>query len=232
MSAYIPRFNGPLGKDMDGRLYWALSPGVAERENAMLTIAQSVGDESKSKKHKRAVLGDEERKGMKKWSWFIGVWGKGPVLDGDGETKTTKKEKMDESDVESELGDVDQDSWWGFWQPAEIKKLADWIEIRGGLEDDVQSSKEVAQAKVVADERDADAFSRASSPLSAMSDTDDTEMDLYAESSSKMELKALVKGLREYASLLEWRIRMDIDDTTAKLNGSGSGVVVASKFYN
>jgi hypothetical protein len=216
---------------MDGRLYWALSPGVAERENAMLTIAQSVGDESKGKKHKRAVLGDEERKGMKKWSWFIGVWGKGPVLNGEGETKTTK-EKMDESDMESELDDVDQDSWWGFWQPAEIKKLADWIEIRGGLEDDVQSSKEAAQAKVVADERGVDAFSRASSPLSAMSDTDDTEMDLYAESSSKMELKALVKGLREYASLLEWRIRMDVDDTTAKLNGSGSGVVVASKFYN
>jgi len=232
MSAYIPRFNGPLGKDMDGRLYWALSPGVAERENAMLMIAQSVGDESKGKKHKRAVLGEEERKGMKKWSWWIGVWGKGPVLNGEGETKTTKKEKMDESDVESELGDVDQDSWWGFWQPAEIKKLADWIEIRGGLEDDVQSSKEVVQAKVVANERDVDAFSRASPPLSPMSDTDDTEMDLYAGSPSKMELKALVKGLREYASLLEWRIRMDVDDTTAKLNGSGSGVVVASKFYN
>lgn len=211
MSAYIPRFNGPLGKDMDGRLYWALSPGVAERENAMLTIAQSVGDESKGKKHKRMVLGDEERKGMKKWSWFIGVWGKSPVPNGEGETKTTKKEKMDESNVESESGDVDQDSWWGFCQPAEIKKLADWIEIRGGLEDDIQSSKETAQAKVIADELGVDAFSRASSSLSAISGTDDTEMDLYPESSSKMELKALVKGLREYANLLEWRIRDDTD---------------------
>src|ERR1700676_3019881 len=35
MNAYIPRFSGPFGKDMDGRLYWALSPGVVEWENAI-----------------------------------------------------------------------------------------------------------------------------------------------------------------------------------------------------
>jgi hypothetical protein len=230
MSAYIPRFNGPLGKDMDGRLYWALSPGVAERENAMEMIAQSVGGDTKGKRYKRVVPDDGDRKGMKKWSWFVGVWGKSSVPSGGKTEKTmTKKDKSDSQSVSNE---VDQDSWWGFWEPAEIRKVADWIEIRGGLEDDAQSSKEVVQTEINADGQEEDAFSRASSPLSAMSDTEDPGMDMYAKTSSKAELKALVKGLKEFASLLEWRIRKDFNDMAAKPNGSGSGVMAASKFDN
>ena len=68
MNAYVPRFSGLLGKDMDGRLYWVVSPSIAERENASQMIAHDVSEGYKEKKHKRTVPDDEERKGMKKWS--------------------------------------------------------------------------------------------------------------------------------------------------------------------
>lgn len=45
-----------------------------------------------------------------------------------------------------------------------------------------------------------------SSPLSVVPDTDP---ELYSESASKEELKGLIKGLREYAGLLEWKIGRD-----------------------
>jgi len=90
--------------------------------------------------------------------------------------------------------------------------VVDWIEIRGGLGDDVETSKaQMDKGKTVTDGQCMDASSRESSPLSA--DTDDNGADLYAENSSKIELKSLVKGLKEYASLLQWRVRKDIDDT-------------------
>jgi hypothetical protein len=228
MNAYAPRFGGPLGKDMDGRLYWALSPGVTERENALQTIAQSLGEENKGKKYKKSVPDDAERKGMKKWSWFIGVWGKHPVPDGKlQKVKNNKTVAESNEDSEVESDDADQNCWWGFWDPAEIKKVADWIEIRGGLVGDVESSKDAAQVEKSKTSTERRVSSKESSPLSAMTDTDDANMDLYAENSSKAELKALVKGLKEYASLLEWRVRQDDDDATA---GNGSGVVAANKY--
>jgi hypothetical protein len=228
MNAYIPRFSGPFGKDMDGRLYWALSPGVVERENAIQMIGQLVSEENKGKKQKRSVPDDADRKGMKKWSWFIGVWGKRPVpYGGAKKIKATGKKMVElESDSDSD-DDGDQDCWWGFWEPAEIKKVADWIEIRGGLGDDETSKAGVEEGKTVVDGC-LYASSKASSPLSAVS-ADDTNIDLYAENSSKVELKSLVKGLKEYASLLEWRVWKDADETA---NGSGSGAVAASKLYN
>jgi hypothetical protein len=208
---------------MDGRLYWALTPGVGERENAIQTITASLEGSSTGKKYKRTVPDDEERKGMRKWSWFIGVWGKRPVPEGVAEKSKAAGRKNVDSDDDSESDSVDEHCWWGFWDPVEIKKVADWIEIRGGLGGGDESPEEAAQP--VKDGQDGDASSRSSSPLSD-SEVDDDE--LYAENSSKIELKALVKGLKEYASLLEWRVQKDIDNAAVK--PSGSGVVATSKF--
>ena len=199
MSAYAPRFGGPLGKDMDGRLYWALSPGTTERENAIITISESVGDGSVGKKVRKVIPNDDERKGMRKWSWFVAVWGKKPELEGGELPKSNRKfnDAEDTSDSEDEDEGSDEDDWWGIWDPVEINKAADWIEIRAGLDEDKESSED-----------------RVASPVSEY----ECDMHLYGKHSTNHELKSLVKSLRDYACLLEWRAKEN-DDVGGRGNG-------------
>lgn len=217
---------------MDGRLYWALSPGVTERDYAIQSVIENAvedGKDGKGKKLRRNIPNDDERRGMKKWSWFVAVWGKKPDIGGEVERMTiAKAQKDDGSDSEE---DADDEDWWGFWDSAEIQKVADWIEIRAGLDVEQKDKKMVttdaSNSTLLVDTA---ASSRASSPLSIVSDDEDTGGGLYSESSSKQELKALVKGLKEYATLLEWRMKEDDGDNSVK--ASGKGTVSASKFYN
>ncbi|KXN90851.1 hypothetical protein AN958_03505 [Leucoagaricus sp. SymC.cos] len=85
---YSPRLT-PLGVDLDGRVYWILSPGVSEREAASDLILSCSKDEQpvKGKGGKKnmvrkalrtKVLGGEERREMRSWSWFVAVWGRKP----------------------------------------------------------------------------------------------------------------------------------------------------------
>ena len=199
MSAYAPRFGGPLGKDMDGRLYWTLSPGIAERENAIITLSESVGDESAGKKVPKVIPNDDERKGMRKWSWFVAVWGKKPKLEGARLSKPNRKTKYTDDTNDSEDSDEggDEDGWWGIWDPVEIEKVADWIEIRAGLDGDNESN-EASEDQV------------APSPSTIVSEYEG-DMDLYGEHSTNHELKSLVKRLRDFAGLLGWRAKENGD---------------------
>jgi len=267
MYTYAPRF-GPLGSDNEGRIYWALSPGVAERDCASEFIASMAeesgdgkGNEKKSKKghgkRKRRVRGDEERSLMKEWSWFVGVWGKRPaVKPGEAIVRAHEnKSKGDDDDSDtsesSDEGDEDVEKWWGFWEPEEIRKVAEWIEIKSGLDQDDQTSE----------------GSGASSPTSEMigrgahkdrvtssvrgEDGWDSHGDITMAntgSPSKMELKALVKGLNEYAAVLEWRVKKeenvsgdgqdekdddgdDVVGSKSKGRGKATTVIAAGKFY-
>jgi hypothetical protein len=101
MPSCAPRF-GPLGTDHDGRVYYALSPGVRDREFAANLLA-GVSKKTKGRKPIRRAKSVEARKAFQEWSWFLAVWGHNP------------------SSVESEPG------WWVFWEPEEIRKLASWI---------------------------------------------------------------------------------------------------------
>ncbi|KAK7035496.1 hypothetical protein VNI00_011789 [Paramarasmius palmivorus] len=96
-----PRF-GPLGTDHDGRIYYALSPGVRDREFAANLLA-GASKRTKGRKPIRRAKSVEARKAFQEWSWFLAVWGHHP------------------SSIESEPG------WWVFWEPEEIRKLATWI---------------------------------------------------------------------------------------------------------
>ena len=49
---------------MDGRTYWALSPGIKKTE-AAISYLTSFFRENKA----------ASSKAMKKWSWFLAVWG-------------------------------------------------------------------------------------------------------------------------------------------------------------
>ena len=119
--AYALRFT-PLGTDHKGRVYFALTPSVAEREAAAALLA---GDVTKGGKAQgRTVVSTDERSALRRWGWFISVWGKKPV---DGVVPAS------EGDDDDDDGDEDVERWWGIWQPDEIRRLADWIAIRNGI---------------------------------------------------------------------------------------------------
>ena len=119
--AYAPRFT-PLGTDHEGRIYFALTPSVAEREAAVALLA---GDTTKGGKAQgRAVISADERSVLRRWGWFISIWGKKPV---DGIVPAGEDDDEDDDEVE------DVERWWGMWQPDEIRRLADWIAIKNAI---------------------------------------------------------------------------------------------------
>jgi hypothetical protein len=134
MHAYSPRFE-PLGRDADGRTYWALTPGATERERALELLLSgkenSVERKSKrgKKKKKKKVGIREDRQAMKDWSLFVAVWGQRPPL---AET--------------ANLTDEDEEGWWGFGEPSEVRNLAGWIGRRAGLQEDDAETKQTVKS--------------------------------------------------------------------------------------
>ncbi|KAJ3811480.1 hypothetical protein F5876DRAFT_64749 [Lentinula aff. lateritia] len=123
-SAFSPRFS-PLGSDPEGRVYWALTPGVSDREYASDYIVSRLPNAPKSKRPRnrkqRQQREEEESQALREWSWFIAVWGKKPHGNraNDGE---------------------DEPQWWGFWDPQEIRNLAEWLSITNDLKNSDSSS--------------------------------------------------------------------------------------------
>jgi hypothetical protein len=122
LTSGIRRRAGPLGTDKDGRVYWALSPGMAERELAMELLSDgNVRRPTRGKNaspptfRRLAALTEEERAKMARWSWFIAVWGRRP----DDPRVVLGDEKDDD--------DVDCETWWCFWRPEDIADLAGWL---------------------------------------------------------------------------------------------------------
>ncbi|KAG2145988.1 uncharacterized protein EDB93DRAFT_1150360 [Suillus bovinus] len=155
----------PLGRDSEGRVYWALTPGRGERDASReyLTSNIEVGEQdggAKIKSHK-AKSGStwtppslSERALHKRWSWFIAVWGVRPGV----EERIDTPQDEDCSDSESESGpdsesDEDQDDrkprntktecprWYAFSNPVDIFKLAEWVEWKAGLDAPSSSSE-------------------------------------------------------------------------------------------
>jgi len=123
---------------------------------------------------------------MKEWSWFVSVWGKKLLSDGQSENPQPAENDTNNSDKEDE--DEETEKWWGFWEPEEIVKVADWISIKSKLEDE-----EI----------------HAGGP-------EDSISSQTKENPAKVQLKHLVTRLRDYAALLEWRARenkFSISDT-------------------
>jgi hypothetical protein len=155
----------PLGRDSEGRVYWALTPGRGERDASReyLTSNTEVGerdDGAKTKSHKAKSRSPwtppslSERASHKRWSWFIAVWGVRPAVE--ERTDPPKDEDCSEADSEAESGldselDEDEDNsmkteterprWYAFSDPVEIFKLAEWVERKAGLDSRSSSSK-------------------------------------------------------------------------------------------
>ncbi|KAI0043666.1 hypothetical protein FA95DRAFT_1597841 [Auriscalpium vulgare] len=238
---YAPRF-APLGTDHAGRIYYALSPSIVEREAALALLG---GDAKKGGKARgRAVVSSDEREGMRRWGWFVAVWGSKPEPEPANEANAKGKSKeLDEDE------DDGSERWWGFWEPREVRNIADWIAGKNGVSvgkgrmeehQDMQPEADSGTlAKLEARSRSGStaASSHYSSPLSDASD-DEMDVDDVSELSAlsdeeddngmkgmmrtaadgkplpgRSQLKALVKGLHEYADVLDWRVwRMQSDE--------------------
>lgn len=170
LPGFAPRF-AALGRDDDGHVFYALSPGVAERKAALdfITSETDTKHQKNGEKKERAWSG-VERSAMKEWSWFVGVWAKRPS----NETNLLGIERAvnhifncqgndDGSDTDGEDEDEGEDTekWWGFHEPKNIRNVAEWIAASAGTDDDTSSTS------------------------------------------------SLVKGLKDYAALLEWRAQED-----------------------
>ncbi|KAL5484901.1 hypothetical protein ACEPAI_7543 [Sanghuangporus weigelae] len=149
-----PRF-GPLGRDSQGRVYYASS---AFRR--------------KDKRAKAKVPDEEEREEMQKWGWFLAVWGRGAILER-------------------------EERWWGFYDPAEIRQLAKWLAAAEGVDGKDSAFECFGEVKVKRE--DANNFELGGSGSNG-------EIDFGQGPPTQAQVKALVKGLNEYADLLEWRI--------------------------
>ncbi|KAI0744216.1 hypothetical protein C8Q80DRAFT_885422 [Daedaleopsis nitida] len=275
----IPRF-GPLGRDTEGRVYYAITPGVTEREAAVDLLE---GGKGEVKFGRRRVAELDERKQMKHWSWIVAIWGRKP--DGAEVTKVHNRDVEGEDD-----GDDNAERWWAFWEPEEIKKLAEWLAMTHGINLDVKRPAKTSEELTVLDvdsadpekKQEADKKSRGR-PSNASSATggsartfaslnnsdsdsefsepeendskddddengvdDDGDVQMRLDSRgepvpTKKDLRALARGLKDYAELLEWRAKraakddkVAVDVSTDKLD-KGKGVerapIPPSAFY-
>jgi hypothetical protein len=192
MFNFEPRF-GPLGRDTDGRIYWALSPGIVERENALkiLISEKDVQDGKRSGKGKRKGMAAEGRQEMKEWSWFVAVWGKRPARAPDAADAKQDKDDACSENSDDEDADEDEERWWGFWEPEEIRRLAWWVEATA------QSGKSDSTLETSA------------STAGSTSESGGERSGDRQGPPTKNEVLNLVYGLEEYAILLEWRVRME-----------------------
>lgn len=199
--ANIPRIS-PLGRDAEGRVYWALTPGMNEREDALeLLRSYSQGRAHKSRSRRKPLVPSEEDRGaLRKWSWFIAVWGKQPPT-----AERTLVEDDDDGECDDDEGDEEQ--WWGFWEPEEIVKLASWVHFKAGLEDTMSDQTVRVPSGFRPQSLDSDA------DMEDLSDAESSEDDLDDMEASMIptarEIATLVKELEQYASLLGGRIKKD-----------------------
>ncbi|OBZ70555.1 hypothetical protein A0H81_09070 [Grifola frondosa] len=191
----IPRF-GPIGRDHEGRVYYILTPGVVERDAALELIDGKAGKVRFGRK--KGPTTRAERQQMEKWSWFVAVWGNKP----DGAILA----HSEDSDSENEEAEGEQ--WWGFWDPAEIRKVADWIDIKCHL-GDTDSGDSDATAPIRKGKEVAGRASLASSEIHT-----DSSGHLVA---TTQDLRKLVKALHQHADLLDWRIKRVAVDEQPKI---------------
>jgi hypothetical protein len=125
---------------------------------------------------------------MREWSWFIGVWGKKPPSL-PPTSRPVQKMDIDSSPRDSE-NELDAEKWWGFWEPEEISKVAEWIFIKAGLNDDEESTA-----------GDSRASSSIMKPVRGKVDS--------SANPRITQMKRLVTELKDYAALLHWRTRED-----------------------
>ncbi|KAI0762100.1 hypothetical protein BD413DRAFT_585522 [Trametes elegans] len=259
----IPRF-APLGRDTEGRVYFALTPGVTEREAAIDLLEGGKGEVKLGRR--RGIAEESSRRRMRHWSWHLAVWGRKP----EGAELAKRMRHDDDADgaqneEEVENADDGAEGWWGFWQPEEVAKLSEWLAMKHGIDlhakgsakdlesngdraDSVDSPEPRArqQNDKRASGRPSNASSVAESSTSAASrrgvrmfaslnrDSSDEEDEIIPGGNSsededgtaqmrvdacgepvplRRDLRTLVRSLKEFADILEWRVKRASKET-------------------
>lgn len=224
-----PRFTS-LGCDTDGRTYYTLSASGPQKGK------------------KERLPGEGERFALKRWGWFVAVFGKpGSVVQhGSGDDADGDENGDDESNSER---------WWGFADVEEMRKLSKWLAYRAeadtatnsgaGEKSTDSSALASATASTLASRLPSTsgttAISRSndnptsSSKLSESrsDEISDREMnismvhdrDMTRPTSAAAELKALAKAVLEFANFVDWRLNRDHANTTMD-------TITISHFYN
>lgn len=172
----------PLGCDKQGRIYYALSASGPQ----------------KGKKDR--IPSDNERATMRRWGWFLAVYGKSGTV--------VKPLGSDDTDVDSdEEEDVEGDRWWGFADADEMRKLSKWIayeaETKGGASTDStpQTSNATSDRAV--------SPARSLTPLSDLEEELDSKAENEARVPRPSKLKELAKSIMEFAEFIDWRLKRD-----------------------
>jgi hypothetical protein len=133
---------------------------------------------------------------LKKWGWFIAVWGEAP-----SSFLAIDKRRDGSQPGEKGVG------WWGFHDPAEIRKLAKWIGATAGEDLPTTGAKDdkTSDAHVVRNDNDHE-------------DSVDEEQRAMVQRKEHVErrrlpaikeIAELVKSLNSYANVLESRFSKD-----------------------
>jgi len=203
-----PRFR-PIGTDLDGRVYYVLSPLNSRRR-----------------------IREEDRVNFRKWSTFLLIWGKpGTHLKPVSEPSVDSDSDSEDDDEKSEKPDPREEQWWGFYDTKDIRKLAAWLQFQGDYRDAVHGPVGPVRGRHENKSEDATdngdgltsgsrsrTVSRAASVLSDLSALTDptpekSEVDGDVEMgepdfggpTSSAEMKSLVKKMNDFADWLDWR---------------------------
>jgi hypothetical protein len=227
MDRCAPRFTS-LGCDTDGRTYYALSASGPQRGK------------------KERLPGEGERYALKRWGWFIAVFGKPGT--------TIQRGPDDDKDVVESRNESSSDRWWGFADVEEMRKLSAWLAYRA--ESDIATEgKKSTGSSTIASATSSTLTSRLPSPSettaiprsegrplsqssklseSRLDEDCDHEMDIDMDHDVNMTrptasgLKALAKAVMEFANFVDWRLNQDHINTNRK----GQDTIVTSEFYN
>jgi len=110
----------------------------------------------------------------------------------------------DDDDTEDDM-EEEEERWWGLWRADEIRKLADWIAIKSGCGEE-QPAEDWRRRTLENGGTRSGVQSSHLTPLSDASDTEDEGGEYGRVIPTQNELEALVRSLREYAEVLDWRV--------------------------
>ncbi|KAF8513152.1 hypothetical protein BU17DRAFT_53535 [Hysterangium stoloniferum] len=167
----------PVGFDMDGRTYYILSASGPQRGK------------------KDRLLSEGERTEMKKWGWFIAVFGQpGSIVEGVNEDDNNGHEER----------------WWGFATVKEMRQLSKWLAYsaestppNGAVPSTSTSStllgNSLSKPPLISNGEDSNAM--------VVDGSHQMSMDMHH--SSVDGLKALAKAVLEFADFVDWRTKRD-----------------------
>ena len=213
-----------LGSDTDGRTYYALSASGPQRGK------------------KERLPSESERFGMKRWGWFLAVYGKpGTVV-----------QHGSEDDMEDE-DKPNVERWWGFADVEEMRKLSKWLAYRAEVDisdnvvDGTKSNKSSREAAAISSTLTSRLPSpsvatvilhsecRPLSPVSHPTDSRLDNMDIDQDHDRNLSkpatlegMKALAKAVLEFADFIDWRLNRDQTNSKEKAGDA----VAPAKFYD